>query len=180
MANAAAGDSCTRCAVGALRATESAAARRPPFRVTPAHVLVGLIRERESAAGELLLASGITEDRIWAAMDYRRAGYRGLRRLRDPMFGLSPRWTHAARDILQRARVASRDRSSTVVDTLDLLQGVIHAEDALTTRMLDGTQLMSPHEAAAVLDAHRLERERSATAALPDFGVLRRIRVSSS
>ena len=84
------GIECTQLALDALLAAQTAATRRPPFHVTPAHVLVGLMRQPRSGAGELLATSGLGEDRVWAAFDYRRWRFHGIRRLRDPVLVRRP------------------------------------------------------------------------------------------
>src|SRR4051794_6523737 len=116
----AAGAECTQLALDALLEAQVAAARRPPFRVSPAHVLIGLLRQRRSA-GERLADGGLHEERVWAALDYRKWGVRGLRRLRDPMFGAGPRWTRKAREVVEWAERVTQLRETSVIDTMDLL-----------------------------------------------------------
>src|SRR5689334_10801536 len=123
------GTECTQLALDALLAAQTAATRRPPFRVTPAHVLVGLMRQRRSSAGELLAASHLAEDRVWAAFDYWKWGLRGVRRLRDPVFGSRPRWTRTARGVVVAAEAQSRTRETSVVDSIDLLRGIADVND---------------------------------------------------
>ena len=130
------GVECTQLALDALLAAQVAATRRPPFRVTPAHVIVGLMRQPRSGAGELLTAGGLTEDRVWAAIDYRKWGFHGMRRLRDPMLGSRPRWSRAARDIVAAAARECRHRDTSVVDTLDLLAAIGDVGDGFAEHLL--------------------------------------------
>jgi hypothetical protein len=172
---------CTQFALDALLDAQAAAARRPPFRVTPAHVLVGLLRQRRSAAGELLIASGLHEERVWAALDYRKWGGRprGLRRLRDPVFATGPRWTHAARDVVAWAERVSQLRDTAVVDTVDLLAGIAEVGDSFADHLLSSARIAPLDESPATREAHLVELERAPTTQLPNFSALRKLHVPS-
>jgi ATP-dependent Clp protease ATP-binding subunit ClpA len=168
----ASGAECTQLALDALLAAQEAASRRPPFRVTPAHVLVGLMRQRRSGAAELLAASGLAEDRVWAAFDYRRWGLHGIRRLRDPVLGHRPRWTRAAREVVSTAARESRLRTTSVVDTVDLLSSIGDVDDAFATHLLAAARLGPIKQTATAREAHLVELERSPTTQLPSFTTL--------
>jgi ATP-dependent Clp protease ATP-binding subunit ClpA len=169
---------CTQVALDALVAAQTAATRRPPFRVTPAHILVGLLRERRSGAGELLLACSMSEDRVWAAFDYRDHGNRGVRRLRDPLLGSHPRWTRAAREVVAAARAQSRARTAGIVDTIDLLAGVIVGGDTFAMHVLTAVHADRLDRSPAAREAHHVELERSPATEMPNFSALRKLHVS--
>lgn len=168
---------CTQLALEALLGAQAAATRRPPFHVTPAHVLVGLIRQSRSGAGELLAAGNLTEDRVWAAFDYRKWRVRGLRRLRDPMFASGPRWTRAAREVVASAAHASRQRDTAVVDTIDLLAGIDEVDDQFANHLLAAAHIEHGTQHYVTSDAHLIELERSPTTQLPTFTALRKMHV---
>ncbi len=173
----ASGSECTQLALDALLSAQHAAMRRPPFHVTPAHVLVGLLRQRRSTAGELLAASGLTEDRVWAAFDYRKWRLRGVRRLRDPMLSNRPRWTRAAREVVDAAAREARLRDAAVVDTMDLLAAIDDLDDAFASHLLDSARIGPIKQTNENREAHLVELERSPTTQLPNFTALRKLHV---
>ncbi len=171
----AAGVECTQLALDALLDAQTAATRRPPFRVTPAHVLLGLLRQHRSAAGELLAAGGLTEKRVWAAFDYRKWRLHGMRRLRGPLLGARPRWTRAACEVVAAAARESRGRDTPVVDTIDLLAAISDVGDAFAAHLLDPAHISEIGQITLPHDAHLVELERSPTTQLPSFTTLRKL-----
>jgi hypothetical protein len=143
--------------------------------VTPAHVIVGLMRQPRSGAGEILVAGGLSEDRVWAAIDYRTRGFRGMRRLRDPMLGSRPRWSRAAREVVMAAARECHRRDTSVVDTLDLLAAIGDVGDPFAAHLL--TTARVELTAPASREAHLVELERSPTTQLPSFTTLRKLHV---
>jgi hypothetical protein len=119
------------------------------------------------------------EDRVWAALDYRKWGVRGLRRLRDPMFGTGPRWTRKAREVVDWAERVSGLRETTVIDTMDLLAGLAEIGDPFTEHLLNAAHVAPLDESPQALDSHLVELERSPTTQLPSFAALRRLHGTS-
>ncbi|HEY3832265.1 MAG TPA: Clp protease N-terminal domain-containing protein [Acidimicrobiia bacterium] len=171
------GVECTQVALDALLGAQAAATRRPPFRVTPAHVMVGIMRQPRSGAGELLTTSGLTEDRVWAAIDYRKWGFHGMRKLRDPILGSRPRWSRVARDVVAAAARECRRRDTSVVDTLDLLAAIGAVGDAFAEHLLTTARVEVANLSSVEREAHLVELERSPTTQLPSFTTLRKLHV---